>query len=272
MDVTFELHNRDAITNVMLDEAARLFSTQYGIWGPNSTQPGQRVRLSSARLRRDYLQAPESFLVRALVNSEWVGHALGKRFDTPDGRRGIWITQLVVHAGFRNMSIARRLISTCYDSRVDICGMVTSHPYAVFALEKATGAFVVREDVIREAELICRSSGVRYLQQPVFSFDGGKTTIVTNFFVDHDDVLRILQSEKGWKLGTIADGEEFVAITFPPNRRLQRKQVLAREVARIRALSAPTPGGQDSGTFQELLLRGLLILLLWCLDRVEKNT
>lgn len=250
-NVTFRLLDRDALTDDMLGEAARLFSAHYGVWGPAAARPGRRVRLSPARLRRDYLDAPGSFLACALVHGRWVGHVLGNRFEMSDGRRGLWITQLVVDAAFRGKHVARRLISVCCDASVEVCGIVSSHPHAVRALEGATGAVVVRESVVREAGLVCRASGVPYLQEPAFRFHGGKTAIATDFYVDHRGIPR---PGAGWTLGTIADGEEFVAITFP------RRRDLALELARLRAAL-----GHDRGTLWGLILRGSLGVLGWLL-------
>jgi GNAT superfamily N-acetyltransferase len=177
--------------------------------------------MSTPALRRTFLTVDGTFLVVAIDEDANVlaGHAFARRFPVTEGLRGnaLWITQLVVESTYRNRGIGAHLISTALDSR-DVCvGLVTSHPYAVRALEKACRRAVSIEFAAFYGQYILDSSGVTYL--------GGRTAVVadgcckinTGFFVDHTEVNTILAGliEKpisGWCLGTIEDGEEFLAV------------------------------------------------------------
>jgi hypothetical protein len=222
MTTSIEILECDSVDDNMLVDAAALFSNHYGTWSAAAEsqccriKAGDRVQLTAKRLRSEYLGAEGCFLVRAFVDKKFAGHAFGKRFTMRDNRQGVWITQLVVDSNHRHQNLAKKLIyQCCCDARVDICGLVTSHPYAVRALERATKRPVIREYVLAEADAICRATGVGYLANSKFHFDLGKTVIRTNFYVDHTEILAILQAYDGWNLGPVCDGEEFVAIVFP---------------------------------------------------------
>ena len=40
--VSYEVYPGDQVTDAMLDDAAKLFSENYGIWGPKSHKPGTK--------------------------------------------------------------------------------------------------------------------------------------------------------------------------------------------------------------------------------------
>jgi GNAT superfamily N-acetyltransferase len=225
-------------------EAAALFSEHYGTWAElpkrfeaaKSDFPhvldrvaGERVNISPAKLVKCYLRSAGTFMVVERLNgAESVGHAIGHHFKMPDGRFGVWVSQLVVATPYRHQGIATKLLRACCGARaffkdtVDILGLASSHPYAVRALEKATMTPVVRDLVVKEAVDICNATKVSYLSDPVFgfNFEQGKTVVNTAFCVDLTEVHTILESEgNNWTLGPIETGEEFVAIVFPKAQR-----------------------------------------------------
>ena len=218
--VSYKKLAHDRIPVELLVRCAKLFSEQYGVWGPLGPRPGHPVTMSASALRKNLLDADGTFLVVAIDEDcdAVAGHAFARRFAVPEllGRSALWITQLVVNSSYRNRGIGAHLISTALDPR-DVCaGLATSHPYAVRALEKATRKECVVDFVRIWGQTVLDASGVPYLHGRVVSLGLGSTAgcrIDTQFFVDHTEVNGILETlDERWKLGRIADGEEFVAL------------------------------------------------------------
>jgi hypothetical protein len=165
-----------------------------------------------------------------------------------------WITQLVVHSDYRQRGVAKKLCRLAW--AVDhyyAAGLVTSHPYAVRALERATQRSCDRATSMHAAHEIVACCTVPYVQGKTLCFEDGRYVhpsmytaaqahsssaltgfvqtiacpcahiaccrclIDTHFFVDHTGVNHILQAEmqrNNWKLGQLERGKEFVAFTF----------------------------------------------------------
>lgn len=56
----FEVFDNDEITREHIEQAATLFSQEYGIWGPQGPHPGKRIRMSASKLKDQIF--PELFL------------------------------------------------------------------------------------------------------------------------------------------------------------------------------------------------------------------
>ncbi|EXJ82767.1 hypothetical protein A1O3_06582 [Capronia epimyces CBS 606.96] len=82
----FEKFEGHELTDTMLDDAAKLLTDNYGIWGQDPTNStntlkigklGSRVKLTKTRLRIQYLPAGASCsYVRVLVDGRLVGNAV----------------------------------------------------------------------------------------------------------------------------------------------------------------------------------------------------
>jgi hypothetical protein len=55
-------------------------------------------------------------------------------------------------------------------------------------------------------------------------FQQGRIVADTRFFVSHEKIDLIISRSSDWNYGTLEEGEEFIAICFPENRK-QRKFV-----------------------------------------------
>ena len=184
---------------------ARLFSEHYGVW----TETGRRVRMSPTQFRKQQTSLPGSQVVLALLDGELVGHAFAVYFDM-DGQRVAWLTQLVVHSDHRRKGIATTLYCKTWDPDCSIWGLVTSHPAAVRALEKATRRKCDPARIARSADRLLATTPVGYARgRRVVG-----TTIDTAFQVDHTEVNRALAETKDWQLGDLLDGWEFFAFVF----------------------------------------------------------
>ena len=155
----FEKYNGEQVTQVMLEEAAVLFSENYGIWGESATgkfakpgklpqlnltfvhQPsaGSRVRLSKDRLRTQCLpdNATCSY-VRVTVDGKLAGNAFACRWKV-NNKSVCWVTQLVVDRNYRERGLAKGLLNQLRQDDVDMYGLMSSHPAACMAAAKAFG-------------------------------------------------------------------------------------------------------------------------------------
>ena len=246
MTPTFRSFTATHVPEEQLAHCASLFSEHYGVWGQQADRPGTRIKMISRLLRNELLFNEQCHLVAAYSNEELIGHAMFTRFryervegeniakPRPSVKEAesdtgtiVWITQLVVHHAHREKGVATDLIRNAYDKKTDVAaGLVTSHPYAVRAFEKATGHSVVPSTVQKsDVTSLLRASEVPYLQGKRTSVSSDHCTIDTKFFADHSEVNEIL-NKKGpdWLLGPLNEGEEFLAIVsyFAPDTRVSR--------------------------------------------------
>ena len=91
-----------------------------------------------------------------------------------------------------------------------VIGLLSSHPYAVKAIESATGNSI-------NVNILAFITNVPYIKDVIIRNNGKSLVADTKFMVDHTEVNKIITNMKDWKLGDIQDGEEFVAIIFNHN-------------------------------------------------------
>lgn len=111
------------------------------------------------------------------------------------------------------------MISSCCSYKgLFACGIATSHPHAVFAVISALNKSLETDRTISHANRIIKSSNIPYLQNSqleIFVENSNFTSkIKTDYFVDHTEINSIIKSINDWKLGSLEDGEEFLAIIF----------------------------------------------------------
>lgn len=144
----------------------------------------------------------------------WATHAF---IATRSQGKVSWITQLVVHSDYRHRGVAKKLCRMAW--AVEQCyavGLVTSHPYAVRALERATQRMCNRATIMPVARELLSHCNIPYVLDKVLCFEEGRCLIDTQFFVDHTDVNNILATtlDTQWELGGLEEGKEFFAFTF----------------------------------------------------------
>lgn len=226
-----------AVPADVLDACADLFSAQYGVWSrreENASQlqrfklkPGTRVRMNAARLQSELLFDARCGVVVARVDAVVVGHAFFTRFPSPAGTVR-WITQLVVHEQWRRQHIATVLLIMAIGGERDklyAMALVSSHPYAVRALESATGVRCTARVNQRIGPAVLQACTVPYLARPSVSLSADACSVNTSFLVDHAGVLELLAKERAnsaadparaWRLGELAEGHEFLALVELP--------------------------------------------------------
>lgn len=158
----FQKYDQDHITDRMLQEAAQLFSNNYGIWGEEAARKfgsfakqgrhsktidtrfhlfsiGSRVKMNGTRLRAQCLPAgAECSYVRVSVDGQLAGNVFACRWKQGDNVV-CWITQLVVHRKYRERGLASGLLNELKEEDVDVYGVVSSHPATCMAAAKVFG-------------------------------------------------------------------------------------------------------------------------------------
>ncbi|KAE9964643.1 hypothetical protein EG328_004444 [Venturia inaequalis] len=181
-------HTDEGITEELLQEAARLFSENYGVWDKQAphkvgkfAKEGAPVRLSKSKLRNEYLPSGISSYARVFV----------------DGNLA------VVHRDYRERGLARGLLDQINRDGSDIYGVMSSHPAACLAAARAFGNSMdhVSLDFMKaHAESMMKVSPVEYIRDAKLAgslFDSKDTTgriccVNSGFFVDHSEPLEAL--------------------------------------------------------------------------------
>lgn len=233
--VVYTIIPEKAVTDPILQESAKLFSEHYGRWSskiehsdrvPN---PGGPIKMKSSKLRFDYLFNNRCGLVTARVGQQLIGHAFFTSFYMmPNSQSEIrWVTQLVVHSDYRRHKVAQNLLLHSLGTQAQGYGLVTSHPHAVRALERAV-RYKCWNLQPEAAKTILQKSEIPYLHASRVEIccDGGRCLVNTKFFVDHSDVEKVLQKE----IQRSHDMIELEVRNIYRQNALQREQLLNREM------------------------------------------
>ncbi|KAJ7596198.1 hypothetical protein C8J56DRAFT_1160405 [Mycena floridula] len=219
------------VTEEQLVECSKLFSENYGTWGPKAAESreGKRVRMAPSVVKSTYFgDAGKSLLATCSANGELVGHAFATCWDYEEGRV-CWVTQLVVRSNHRRKGIATLLLGLLPSDGLKLFGIASGHPAALLALirAKCPGVDIRDLDMLLMAEMlpgILSTSPVEYLKSAKLCgslFDEEDTlgticALDTRFFVNQDEALQALrefEKTRGtWPLGKLLDGMEFVVL------------------------------------------------------------
>ena len=224
-DLTFSFanyHMRD-VSEALIKECAQLFSNSYGFWNEQGCKPGGSVQLSTHRLKAQCLFDPDTcrLAVARHTSGELAGQAFYCNFlYKPSGRRVVWVTQLVVGSKYRGCHLSTTmLVQPCANKNIFACGLVSSHPYAVKALESATKTICDHSLTLLHAESIVKASKVSYIQDKPLVVSMADTlrqsVMVTDFQVCHEEADAKRYALADWQLGPLESGEEFLALVFP---------------------------------------------------------
>lgn len=239
MEVTFEWYVGREVPDPLLRECSDLFGAHYGVWSEAAGErAGTRVRFSTG-LVRSLLAGEDARLAIARSEGALVGYAASVQPTLPSVGTMSWVTQLVVHADYRKRGIARRLLFSIWAfSNHFAWGLVTSSPYTVRALEKATRRRVVPERIqagIRT--LLCGGAQVPYVKSSSETVCDAKTArINTDFLVDHTglpEMIERVSSGSSWNLGELPEGWEWVAFTFRDQPQIALSPAEAQEMLEV---------------------------------------
>jgi cyclopropane fatty-acyl-phospholipid synthase-like methyltransferase len=223
-DIRFEWQRAEDVSDGVLTECSALFSNHYGVWSETAKPPrvpGRQISMSPKTMRRT-LCLPNVWLALARHEGRLVGHAFAVRLDIPGLGLLSWVTQLVVHADYENIGIAKNLLVSIFGfSDSYAWGLATANPKAVRALETATRRRVEPSVVCHEVAVLedVAKSSVPYVASGVVQCGAGRAVVDSRFPLDHSILPRLIaesSTSRGlpWRLGDLGEGEEWMAFTF----------------------------------------------------------
>jgi len=219
--IRVEWRNRESMSDEEFKECANLFSEHYGIWGMFSGQlAGKRIRLSAAELGRRLAPSGTSALL-AYADRQLVGQAFSLQSIIPNQVRVTWVTQLVVHEDWRHRGIATRLLNSIWAFSNDFAwGLVTANPLTVRASEKTTRRRCTPKVIRKHLKALGRvCNDIEYVKGKELCVDEERSKVNTEFHIDHSPIEELKrQYPRKWRLGSLEEGEEWLAFTFGEQR------------------------------------------------------
>ncbi|KAL9624269.1 MAG: hypothetical protein Q9160_001516 [Pyrenula sp. 1 TL-2023] len=240
--LVFERCESPNVTDHMLEEAARLFSEDYGVWGPlaeeklgrfakrgQSLSRRNRIRMSVNMLQRQCLPADtRNIYVCAKVEDRLIGNVFASHWKY-DGQTFCWISQLVVDCTFRKQGLATKLLLRLREGGTPQgFGILSSHPAAISAALRAFGNgldHVDLETTKKHARDVLRSAPINYVNNATLygslfedgpKKDGAVSSAFTNFWVDHqeprDALAAICKRGIHWPFGELMEGHEYLVL------------------------------------------------------------
>ena len=211
-------------TQDLLNEMSNLYSNHYGFWGETGPKPGDRIQLSAKKLYL-WIQNQDSYIATARKDNKLIGYSIAiKKSKNKTNNKYIisWVTQLVVHEDFRQQGIGKTLLFSFWGFSNDYAwGIMSSNPYAIRALEKATYRRVNPSSMKKKEQSIIKFGieNVSYLDDKTeFIVTSKNCKVNTKFPSDlskvHEKLFNVTKDDIPWLLGTIEEGWEWFAFTF----------------------------------------------------------
>lgn len=212
----FSVLTGSCVSDAQWRQAAELFSRAYGVYSSMAPdeKAGRPIRLGAGYYRRAY--ANDSYKVAFCFDGErLIGQIVYCECQTSRGRVA-FVVQLVVDAEYRRKGIASTLLHAVWGfSDYYAWGIVTSNAFTVAALESAT---------FRRADPKFMSASVDWVRSEVFGripflqnaewrVSESESCVNTRFFTDRSNVTPAVL-EMSDRLGKLAEGEEWLAMTF----------------------------------------------------------
>ena len=214
-----------SLNEQQIQDCSDLYSSDYGTWSGinNSVKKGRKIKLAPQWYSN--LKSQKDMNVSLCYDGEkLIGHAffLNKKLD--DGKKCIWVTQLVVRSHYRNRGIAKKLLRSAWGmSDYFAWGLATTNAVTIKTLESVTWRAVDPAEISRHLDVIrdlC--DDVEFAKGKVIKVEKGKSQIFTNFYPNFQklDPKDHLEDVYVAKLGKIEDGCEWLAFTFQPQERI----------------------------------------------------
>ena len=215
----------------LLQECSTLYSTHYGKWSEVHQYAGKSIKLSTGRIR-EWLEIPSSRIYLARIDDELIGYCIASISKHRKGKIA-WVTQLVIHSEWRNKGISTKLLFSIWTmSDFFSWGVLTSSPYAIRALEKATRRRCHPERIYNNHRLLINFGveNVCYLEDSAEKeITKNESKINTKFFADHslirDMINNVISDRNPWLLGSLQEGWEWFAFTFKDQQQIELTQV-----------------------------------------------
>ena len=213
----------------ILRECSVLYSNHYGFWSKDSPRsPGERVQLSAKKIC-EWLETDGAELFQASINNKMIGYSIAIKEKVKYYGSVAWVTQLVVHEDYRHQGIGKNLLFSIWTfSDYFAWGVLTSSPYAIRALEKATRRRCLPMRINKHKNMLFEfgKRNVSYVDGNMeLEVNKKVSRINTEFFADHSQLSKMIidvsNVETPWTLGDLCEGWEWFAFTFKDQDQLE---------------------------------------------------
>ena len=230
MNIEYQLES-ELMNESLINEMSELYSNHYGFWGKTSKFYTKRISLSPQRMR-EWTKNENVSIATARDNTKLVGYAIAViSYKNKSQKKNIisWITQLVVHQNFRQHGIGKELLFSFWGfSNYYAWGIMSSNPYAIRALEKATYRRV-NPKMIKQKEKSLIKFGIEqvsYLNtRTEFIITSNNTKVNTLFPSDisrvGEKLANVTKNDIPWLIGEINEGWEWLAFTFNEQEKIK---------------------------------------------------
>ena len=205
-----------------VEECSVLYSNHYGIWSDKSHRsPGEQIKMSPTFLK-EWLCLKESIVYMARADGHLIGYAIAVTSKIKYHGAVSWVTQLVVQEEYRQKGVAKRLLFSIWSFSDHFAwGILSSNPFAVRALEKATRRRCIPAKIHKYSEKLFSFGvdNVSYVEQETEKEINDKaSSINTKFFVDQSSLAEMISKattpKAPWLLGPLKEGWEWFAFTL----------------------------------------------------------
>lgn len=237
MELNYKLGAKAIEDEEFLRKCVTLYSNHYGTWNCLGRHPKEQIKLSKKRMIT-WLEKDKTSIYYAEENGVIIGYAIACRKSVKNFGVVSWVTQLVVHTDYRNQGIAKKLLYSIWCMSNDTAwGIVTSNPYAIRALEKATRRRTEPSRIKKDYRKLINISSefAPYINKNTeIKIDKYTAQINTNFYIDHSDIQNkinnIVSEDVKWKLGDLQEGWEWFVFTFNDQQQIE---LTTEEIAKM---------------------------------------
>lgn len=219
--VTFKHIECSQMSEEEIRATSKLFSENYGKWSncfPDVGKRGQNIKYPPNKIKRDFVDKPDRFVIMAFVNNNPAGHIFYLKRRGSKTAPIIFVLQLVVAKEYRNRKIATRMMKSIWQqTNCYAWGLFTSNPKTVEVLEKATMRKVDLKLIEKKLDKI--KEVVTDVFDDMNWIDSYAHGIVsTEFYVDHNNLEKKISDV--YKDGEfplpkdLPEGKEWLAVTF----------------------------------------------------------
>ena len=207
------------LTKEEVDECSDLYSNHYGIYNNEASdnKRGNRIKLSTSHYQVTYANYPTTSISTCRTkDNKLVGFAIFIKGAIADGRKFCWVTQLVVHHGYRKRGIGTKLLESawCF-SDYAIRGLATANAITLRTLENVTWREIDKEEVKnREGEVRQILNAVPYMANRAIVVNQTSCQVDSEFFPEPERIDATIQKKYDAKLGCILRGHEWLGVIF----------------------------------------------------------
>lgn len=203
-----------------ISDTSKLFSEHYGNWSINEPtgKGGKPIKFPKRLILERFASKPDCYVALAYKDNQLVGHIFYIRRKGSNFGIITWILQLVVSRAYRGQNIGSKMMQSIWGlSDSYACGLYTSNPMTIRALEKATMRQVNEKLIRKHLDKLKSVAGDLFPNMDwIDSYHNGMVN--TSFFTDHrllaDNIKKAYPHNNFPLDSNLQEGYEWLAFTF----------------------------------------------------------